>query len=324
MDRTGIILAAGDGRRLQPYIHRLRGDALPKQYVRFGGHRSLLEQTIRRAELLIPPERLFTVVGWHHLAYREAALQLADRPPGTVVIQPENKETGPGILLPLIHLSARHPESVVAIFPSDHHVVEASLFMGFVDLAVRMVERDSTQLILLGIEPLAPDSEYGYILPGRRATDGPGGVKQVVRFVEKPALDDAGELIGNGALWNTFVMVAKATALLELFRQLTPGLYRDFFRIRQAIGSGRERAVTEEVYKVLEPFNFSKGVLGRIEPHDPLRVTVLPVRGVTWSDWGSEQRLLTGLEQLSEVNRINRHWTSNPPTSETGVAVEAN
>jgi len=38
--RCGIILAAGDGKRLQPYIQQLRGDLLPKQYVKFVGTRS--------------------------------------------------------------------------------------------------------------------------------------------------------------------------------------------------------------------------------------------------------------------------------------------
>jgi mannose-1-phosphate guanylyltransferase len=309
MIRSGIILAAGDGRRLQPYIYRLRGDALPKQYVRFGGRRSLLEQTIHRAEMLIPPDRLFTVVGRHHLAFREAAAQLIDRPPDTVIVQPANKETAPGVLLPLIHLNARYPDSVVAIFPSDHHISEDADFMGHVDLAFRAVERDPTQLVLLGIEPQAPDSEYGYMLPGRRATDDAGGVKRVVRFVEKPALDDAGRLIHDGALWNSFVMVVQTPTLLDLIRRLAPRLYQDFSPIRLAIGSGREQAVTEDVYQVLEPLNFSKGVLERMESDDPLRVTVLPVRGVSWSDWGSEQRLVSGLMEAAVAHRDGVGWS---------------
>ena len=39
---SGIVLAGGDGKRLQPLIRRLRGDMLPKQFVNFIGTRSTL------------------------------------------------------------------------------------------------------------------------------------------------------------------------------------------------------------------------------------------------------------------------------------------
>src|SRR3989338_1436064 len=61
--RCGIILAGGDDERLRPFVRRLRGDDLPKQYVDFAGEGSMLEHTVRRAETLIAPSRLFTGVG---------------------------------------------------------------------------------------------------------------------------------------------------------------------------------------------------------------------------------------------------------------------
>jgi mannose-1-phosphate guanylyltransferase len=260
----------------------------------------MLEQTISRAELMIPPDRLFIVVGRSHLEFREAAGQLAARPPGTVIVQPANKETGPGILLPLMHLVARHPDSVAVIFPSDHYIAEAELFMDHVEQACRAVERDPNQLILLGVEPHAAEPEYGYILPGRRATDHAGGVTRIARFYEKPQSDAAERLIHQGALWNTFVMVARPDGLLDLVRRLVPWLYHDFLAIRRAIGTGREQAVTEEIYRALTPVNFSTELLQRITLDDPLRVSVMPVRGVWWNDWGSEQRLVSDLEKWGE------------------------
>src|SRR5713226_7466220 len=164
--RCGIILAAGEGERLRPFIQRLRLDHLPKQYVNFVGARSMLEQTFSRVERLIPPDRVFTVVSRDHLRYPEARQQLSGRPDGTVVLQPENRETGPGILLPLMHLYKRYPEAVVAIFPSDHFIAQEEIFMAYVDLALWAVERHPSYLVLLGVEPDEPEPEYGYILPG--------------------------------------------------------------------------------------------------------------------------------------------------------------
>jgi hypothetical protein len=49
----GIVLAAGEGKRLELFVHMLRGNALPKQFVNFIGNRSMLEPTFDRAEKLI-------------------------------------------------------------------------------------------------------------------------------------------------------------------------------------------------------------------------------------------------------------------------------
>ena len=76
----GLVLAGGEGRRLQSYVQQLRGEALPKQYVNFVGRRSMLEHTFHRAEKLIPAEQIFTVVSRQHLAHAEVRRQLATRP----------------------------------------------------------------------------------------------------------------------------------------------------------------------------------------------------------------------------------------------------
>jgi mannose-1-phosphate guanylyltransferase len=61
----------------------------------------MLEHTVDRAEKIIPSDRLFTVVSRAHLRYPEVWRQLRSRPKGTLVVQPENKETEPGLFLPL-------------------------------------------------------------------------------------------------------------------------------------------------------------------------------------------------------------------------------
>jgi mannose-1-phosphate guanylyltransferase len=96
----------------------------PKQYVNFIGTRSMLEHTLHRAEKLIPRERVFTVINEAHLGFPEVKRQISQRRQRTVIVQPENKETAPGLLLPLMHVSKRYPNSTVVIFTSDHFVLE--------------------------------------------------------------------------------------------------------------------------------------------------------------------------------------------------------
>src|SRR5215510_13565916 len=71
----GIVLAGGEGKRLQPFIRSLGKGTLPKQYVNFIGSRSMLDHTLDRAEKLMPPARVVTVISEAHLRYPEVREQ---------------------------------------------------------------------------------------------------------------------------------------------------------------------------------------------------------------------------------------------------------
>jgi mannose-1-phosphate guanylyltransferase len=46
----------------------------------------------------------------------------------------------------------------------------------------------------------------------------------VAEFVEKPPVPLARALIARGALWNAFIVVARAATLQRLYLQRTPGV----------------------------------------------------------------------------------------------------
>ena len=316
MQVCGIVLAGGEGKRLRALIQRLRGDTLPKQFVNFIGTRSMLEDTFFRAEMLMPSDRILTVVNASHLKYSDVRHQISSRPRGSVVVQPENKETGPGLLLALMHVHKRYPGSTVVVFPSDHFVLEQELFMSHVHTACRVVKREPSRLVLLGIKPDAPDPEYGYMVPSKRLEAvARSEVFKISRFVEKPSFDTAQELILGGGLWNTMVMVFKSSTLLYLLRRHCAATYSHFQQIKDAIGSPFERAVLQEAYDSMEPLNFSKDMLQLLAERHPSRFLALPVKGVSWSDWGSEQRIKKTLEKVARMERnwavINERFVTN-------------
>ncbi len=308
----GLVLAGGDGRRLQPYIEELKGEKLPKQFVNFVGRRSMVEHTFHRVERLIPANQILTVVSRQHLLHAEVRRQLANRPRETIVVQPSNKETGPGILLPLAFIHKRCPKAIVALFPSDHFILGEERFMKQVSFAIQAVEHDPSRIVLLAIQPHESEPEYGYVVPCE-SSDGlcRFGTRPVSAFIEKPKPELASELVMAGALWNTMTMVFKLDTLWKLVQRVQPALWANFRRILEAIGTPEEQQTINDVYEVLEPLNFSKQIIEKIADRYPQSISVLPVREIVWSDLGSRERILRVLRRLGQNGAGKIHAAAN-------------
>lgn len=290
--RSAVVLAGGDGVRLRPFVKRLRGDALPKQYVSFFGGRSMLQTAISRAQRLVPRERIFVVVQQGHFQFAEVAKQLVAEPKAQVVVQPSDRGTAIGLMLSLAHVVERCPESIVAIFPSDHFVSNDELFAAHVDAAFGIVEQDGAKIVLIGVRPLGADPDYGYIVAADESCSGfPCGARLASRFVEKPSPGAAREIVGRGGLWSTLVMVFNARAFLDCVSAISAQLYEWFGTLREALRGPEPTRAIERLYAEAKPINLSKGVLQVLPRRFPSRVLVLPLRGVYWCDCGSEDRL---------------------------------
>ena len=297
--RAAVVLAGGDGRRLESYVRRLRGDALPKQYVTLYGTHSLLERTFKRVERLVPPDRIMTAVTRDHLQYPDACRQLARRPTNTVIVQPQNRDTAPGLLLPLAYLQRRSEDALVAVFPSDHHVSHDWALMQHVDTAFRTVESRPELIVLVGVRPDAPETDYGYVVPGSSmVVDGLSDVRSVRRFIEKPTSCQADDLIQQGALWNTSILVFRLQMFLDLMWCVAPTLSLRFMEIVDAIDTPRARDVIDAVYQDMPQVNLSRGILELVSDRWPSRLAVLRVDDAFWSDWGVEHRILRDLHAM--------------------------
>lgn len=300
-----LVLAGGEGKRLRPFVHLLRRDLLPKQYVNFIGRRSMLEHTLDRAENLVPRERVFTVINRGHLIFPEVSRQLESRHPGTVIVQPENKETAPGILFPLIQIAKRHPDSIVTLLPSDHFILEEDELVAYLSVAQQWVKRDDSRIMLLGVRPDRDESDYGYIVPGCRSKRGSHTTFQIASFVEKPDDCAAKALTQDGALWNTMMMVFKTATLMSLIEETAPQLFEVFRKVHDALDTAREAAVIEQVYRQLPPLNFSRDIIEPLARSHSTQLLALPVENILWSDWGSESRIMEILRQTGYAGRLN-------------------
>ena len=284
-----VILAGGDGKRLGSLTSRLPGDARPKQFCAILGGETPLECTRRRADLVCRFDRQVVVVNRRHEAhYGYLARELA---PGRLVVQPGNRDTGPGIVYPLFRIAELAGEAPVVILPSDHYVSDDALFMEHVQGAFDLVRALPETLVLLGIRATAPETDYGWIEADEVPLLQGEGVFRIRGFWEKPSPAMARWLLARGGLWNGFVIVGWVSQLLDLVEATAPELIAALEPVRRAVGSSREAATAEAVYAALPSINFSRSVLARA----PDRFVTMPVSGLEWSDLGDPRRVVATL-----------------------------
>ncbi|NNM62835.1 MAG: NTP transferase domain-containing protein [Steroidobacteraceae bacterium] len=287
-----IVLAAGEGRRLQSMTKDAEGVSTPKQFCSLYGGPTLLRDALGRAFAVSPPERTCAIVAAQHERWWRP--ELADLAAHNVFVQPQNRGTGNGILLPLLHIAERDPNAAIVLLPSDHHVQDEWILADALRTAVRLAQGADDGIVLLGISPDEADAELGYIVPEDHAGQSGHGLRAVSRFIEKPASSLAENLVRCGALWNSFILASTAPALLQLFERKVPrivarmsaALQRDAYRAQGGPALAAE-------YASLNDVDFSRHLLDGAE--SSLRVQSVPACG--WSDLGTPRRVAATLRR---------------------------
>jgi mannose-1-phosphate guanylyltransferase len=287
--RWALVLAGGDGTRLQELTRLIAGAPIPKQYCRIQGGQSLLESTVSRIASLVPTARTLVIVNNDHLSF--AREQLGGLPVDNMLVQPSNRDTGPGMLFALNELAKRDAGVTVAVFPSDHYVGNPDTFLAHVERATSVVDEYPERIALLGIRPDWADPGLGYIEPGvplpvRRG----GNAFRVSMFREKPGVQAATQIVRSGGLWNSFVMVFRVARMLDLLASVRPA---DYFTMRKFAAAGS----LNRNYHHLEQWNFSADFMGHIADH----LAVVEADRIGWSDWGTREAIERTFATLNQI-----------------------
>ncbi len=294
-----IVLAGGEGERIQPLIERCLGFSCPKQYFTFCGKYSMLENTVGRAVKLAGADRVITVIGSGHRRYIES-----QRIRGQTLEQPVSRGTGAGVFLPAAYILARDPDATVLILPSDHFLSPRAKFLEQIDLARRCIDDLAERLVLLAAVPDLPETDYGWVEPGDHVP-GWGGkgrlpIREVISFREKPCATEAERCFRQGHLWNTMIVATKIQALWRLGKRLLPEVIDRFESFQRILRGNRaerkrqEQSAIEKLYESIPAFDFSSNFLARATSH----CAVMPLQGVMWSDWGRPERVIESLRRI--------------------------
>jgi len=263
-----VILAGGAGTRLWPLSTIER----PKHLLPLLGKRSLFEQTLDRfgehfAAPIIVANRA-----------QEADLALLAGEGATIVLEPCKRDSAAAIALAA---QLADDDELLLIAPSDHHIGDVAAFHTAIGIAREAAEIG--RIVTFGIEPDHPATGFGYIEAG--AGD---GIRPVARFVEKPPIERARQMIESGGhYWNAGIFLASAATWRAELERHAPAIQAAASEaLVKAERDGRLIRVDETAFARSPAESIDFAVMEHSD-----RVSVVPV-SMGWTDIGSWQALL--------------------------------
>ncbi|GAW94021.1 mannose-1-phosphate guanylyltransferase [Calderihabitans maritimus] len=278
-----IIMAGGKGERFWPYSRVDR----PKQFLSVVGGKSLLQQTVARAEKLVTLEDIYIITGEEYVHIVKE--QISQLPVQNVIVEPVGRDTAPCIGLGYTYLRDEPGSTVMLVLPADHLVINEERFCAVMERAAEAAYRER-KLVTIGLQPTRPETGYGYIRCGAPIAE-LDGVHEVLQFTEKPDVETAIKFLQSGEyLWNSGMFAWRLDVINEAYRRFLPEIYTGLKKIAEAIGTRKEKEVLERVFPTLPRISVDYGIMEKSED-------VLVVPGdFGWDDLGS----WTALERVED------------------------
>lgn len=294
-----LILAGGSGTRFWPLSRNSR----PKQLLDLFGDGTLLEQTIRRLDGLVPLANILILTNAaQEAAVREIASML---PAANIVAEPAKRDTAPAVALGIGLIAARDPNAVMMVLPSDQLIRDTAAYQAVMRDALATAAQ-SSGLVTIGIRPTWPCPSYGYVergepasLPGLTLTHPPFTVK---RFREKPDPELAATFLASGGFsWNAGIFVWSLPTVIDGLSHHAPELAAFIAEIQH---SPDHLATIADRFPALTPISIDYALMEHAQTVYNLEATF------DWDDVGSWLSIAKYLPQDTADNRANTPFTA--------------
>jgi len=271
-----VIMAGGSGTRFWPRSRKRK----PKQLIKLCGDNTMIFETVSRVLGIIPNENIFVVT--NSLQSEALKNEIPDVPTDNILVEPLGRNTAPCIGLAAVYLMKKNADAVMAVLPADHIIEKRKRFLNILSAAEKFLEKNDA-LITLGIPPASPHTGYGYIKSGEKVNESDNtSFFKVDRFAEKPNKETAESFLKDGGYyWNSGTFIWKASYILEMIKLYIPDLYTSLMDFEKSIGTDKEEAALEYLYKNIDPVSIDIGIMERSEN------TVMIEADIGWSDVGS-------------------------------------
>ncbi len=275
-------MAGGIGSRFWP----MSTPQCPKQFLDITGcGKTMIQQTFERYKGIIDLDHLWVVTSKNYKNLVEQ--QLKGINPQHVLLEPCMRNTAPCIAYASWKIKKEDSDAVMIVAPSDHLVLKEEAFRNYINKGLNYV--CSTNCILtMGMQPSRPDTGYGYIEQGDKATE---GICKLKSFREKPDLKTAISYLQQGGFtWNSGMFMWSATTIVDELRKYTPDIAQIMDSLDPYLFTDKEQERLNELFPQCPKISIDYAVMEKTE-----KAYVIPAE-FGWSDlgtWGSLHQLST-------------------------------
>lgn len=254
-----VLLSGGSGKRLWPLSNEIRS----KQFLKVvsngdGEAESMVQRVYRQIKAVTDAQVTIATSATQVEPIRN---QLGEGV--SLVVEPERRDTFPAVALSTAYLRFEKScplNETVVILPVDPYVDDHYFCM--LDMLDKTVQKNSADIVLMGVKPTYPSEKYGYII-----SENTGKIARRVReFKEKPDVKTAAEYISQDALWNCGVFAFRLSYMMGI--------------VDCVVKCSNYRSV-ESSYHLFEKTSFDYAVVEKASS-----VAVIPYDG-EWKDLGT-------------------------------------
>ena len=207
-----VILCGGAGTRLwEDKKHHQ-----PKQFIDFGGW-NLMEKTLERIKNPIFDYPIISTNN-KYLSQVRRSLKNVKIKKYKIVLEPAKKNTAPAILSSALIKDIPLKQSLM-YFAADHLIEKTSIFNRSIKNNVKNL--DDKNIFIFGIKPTNPSSEYGYFLTKKIKN-----INKVSKFIEKPNILKAKQVIKKKGYWNSGMFFLRKDSIINNFKKYQPKTYK--------------------------------------------------------------------------------------------------
>ncbi len=291
-----VILCGGAGTRLWPD----KKNHQAKQFIDFGGW-SLIQKTLERIN---KPIFDFPIISTNlkYLKHVKLALKKSKIKKFKIVLEPAKKNTAPAILASAL-IKDIPLEQPLMFFAADHFIEKSNILNKA--LLKNKSNLDNQNLFIFGIKPTSSSSEYGYFLTKKIKS-----INKVTKFIEKPKLSKAKEVIKNKGYWNSGMFYLRKDSIINNFKKYQNKTYKSCV---EAIKKGKYKNNTyylnKKAFEKSIEKSFDYAILEKTNKINAIKLDI------PWSDLGSWKEILKIYDKnkrkhFKKKNVFYRPWGS--------------
>ena len=263
-----VILCGGSGTRLWPNQKK----HIAKQFIDFGGW-NLFEKALIRCKSSLFDYPIIST----NLEYLKSINKILKKHKINkykIILEPFKKNTAPAILSTALikDIPLNQP---MMIFTADHLIEKISIFNKAINYNKKYLT--DKNVFVFGIKPKNASTQFGYFLTKKK-----GEVNKVTKFIEKPKLLKAKQIIRNNGYWNSGMFYLRKDSIINNFKKYRPLVYKNC--LKSVINGRRVNKVyylNRNWFSKATAKSFDYAILEKTKDINAIKLDI------PWSDLGS-------------------------------------